>query len=247
LDKVRVENKTAVQNGVGRLIFVALAVLLEVATLLVIAVKFSEAAQWCTIVLRLLTVLLVLAIYSQQKTSAMKMPWIVLMLVLPVLGVTLYLMIGLNGGTWKMRRRYEAVDAVLLPLLRQDETAVKALEDEEPELTGLVRYLKNYSGYPLYRDTDVTYYAEASDAIRAQKADLARAEKFIFLEYHAIEDAEAWQEIRAVLEERVRAGVEVRVFYDDVGSIGFINTDFVKRMEAVGIEMPGLQIRSRSA
>jgi len=236
LDKVRVENKTAVQNGVGRLIFVALAVLLEVATLLVIAVKFSEAAQWCTIVLRLLTVLLVLAIYSQQKTSAMKMPWIVLMLVLPVLGVTLYLMIGLNGGTWKMRRRYEAVDAVLLPLLRQDETAVKALEDEEPELTGLVRYLKNYSGYPLYRDTDVTYYAEASDAIRAQKADLARAEKFIFLEYHAIEDAEAWQEIRAVLEERVRAGVEVRVFYDDVGSIGFINTDFVKRMEAVGIK-----------
>ena len=28
--------------------------------------------------------------------------------------------------------------------------------------------------------------------------------------------------------------MEVRVFYDDMGSIGFINTDFVKKMETIG-------------
>ena len=59
--------------------------------------------------------------------------------------------------------------------------------------------------------------------------DLAKAEHFIFMEYHAIEDADAWQRIQHVLEERVKAGVEVRVFYDDMGSIGFINTDFIKK------------------
>ena len=51
---------------------------------------------------------------------------------------------------------------------------------------------------------------------------------------HAIEDAEAWHKIQDVLEERAKAGVEVRVFYDDMGSIGFINIDFVKKMEAIG-------------
>ena len=40
--------------------------------------------------------------------------------------------------------------------------------------------------------------------------------------YHAIEDAEAWHKIQDVLEERVKAGVEVRVFYDDMGSIGLL-------------------------
>lgn len=52
-----------------------------------------------------------------------------------------------------------------------------------------------------------------------------------------------------MLEERVKAGVEVRVFYDDMGSIGFINTDFIKKMEAVGIRcrvfnpfVPGLNL-----
>ena len=56
------------------------------------------------------------------------------------------------------------------------------------------------------------------------------------MEYHAIEDAESWHAIRDILAERVKAGVEVRVFYDDMGSLGFINTDFVKRTEQYGIQ-----------
>ncbi|MBQ9009167.1 MAG: cardiolipin synthase, partial [Clostridia bacterium] len=78
---------------------------------------------------------------------------------------------------------------------------------------------------------------------------LRKAEKFIFMEYHAIEDAESWHGIQEILEDRVRAGVEVRVFYDDMGSIGFINTDFVTRLEKVGIKcrvfnpfVPGLNV-----
>lgn len=41
-------------------------------------------------------------------------------------------------------------------------------------------------------------------------------------------------------EERVKAGVEVRVFYDDMGSIGFVNLSFAK----TGSErncLPGIQ------
>ena len=72
-------------------------------------------------------------------------------------------------------------------------------------------------------------------SIEAQKEELKKAQHFIFMEYHAIEDAESWHAIQEILAERVRAGVEVRLFYDDMGSIGFINTDFVKRMNALGI------------
>ena len=48
-----------------------------------------------------------------------------------------------------------------------------------------------------------------------------------------------WHKIQDVLEERVKAGVEVRVFYDDMGSIGFINTDFVKKMALEGKHLFG--------
>ena len=45
--------------------------------------------------------------------------------------------------------------------------------------------------------------------IEAQLKDLEKAQKFIFMEYHAIEDDEALHKIQDVLEERVKAGMEV--------------------------------------
>ena len=48
--------------------------------------------------------------------------------------------------------------------------------------------------------------------MEAQLEDLAKAERFIFMEYHAIEDDIAWHKIQDVLEERVKADVEVRDF-----------------------------------
>ena len=96
-------------------------------------------------------------------------------------------------------------------------------------------YLYRNAAYPVYQNTDITYYPEAIQGLNAQLADLAKAEKFIFMEYHAIENADAWQKIQDVLAERARAGVEVRVFYDDMGSISFLNHDFAKQLEALGI------------
>ena len=43
----------------------------------------------------------------------------------------------------------------------------------------------------MYQNTDVIYYDEAVKGLEAQLTDLTKAEKFIFMEYHAIEDAQA--------------------------------------------------------
>ena len=64
---------------------------------------------------------------------------------------------------------------------------------------------------------------------------MEKAEKFIFMEYHAIEDKTSWKRIEDTLARKVSEGVEVRVFYDDMGSIGFIDTDFVKKLNGKGI------------
>ena len=71
---------------------------------------------------------------------------------------------------------------------------------------------------------------------QAQKTDLRKAQHFIFMEYHAIEDSIAWQGIEDILAERAAAGVEVRVFYDDMGSIGFVDTAFAKKLQQRGIQ-----------
>jgi cardiolipin synthase len=165
----------------------------------------------------------------------MKMPWIILIMIMPILGTTLYLFVGLSISTKSMRKRYEEVDERLFPLLPENRDVAERLAEKDIGAANIASYLKKYSGYPVYDNTDVVYYDDAAVALEAQKEELRKARKFIFMEYHAIENAESWHGIQEILEDRVAHGVEVRVFYDDMGSIGFTNTDFVKLMESKGI------------
>ena len=243
------EGKKKTENGTKRLIFTAVSILLEIVFLLFLFTKVSEYAtiiDWAT---RIVAIFLVLGLYSMDKTSSMKMPWIILMLAFPILGVSLYLLVGLNGSTKKMRARYEEIDKKLLPYLPDNRQILEWMKKESPQAGAIASYLTNYSCYPVYQNTDVTYYDEAIKGLDAQLEDLSKAEKFIFMEYHAIEDEKAWQRIQTVLEDRVKAGVEVRIFYDDMGSIWFVNMDFATKLKSLGIKcrvfnpiLPGLNM-----
>lgn len=235
MDQSTYEQRTAVKNGTSRLIFTGISILIEVWFILSLVLRLNEHAQWVSAVTHVAAGFIVLAIYSQHKTSAMKLPWIVLIMLLPVFGVTLYLLIGMNGSTRRMRQRYRAVDDVLLPMLPNGAAAQRHLEQQAPAVAPIARYLKRCAGYPVYEQTKIEYFSDAAAGLEAQKQALTQARHFIFMEYHAIEDAQSWGSIQRILEERVKHGVEVRVFYDDMGSISFITTDFVKRLEAKGI------------
>lgn len=243
------EGKKKSQNGVKRLIFSVLSILLEVIFLVGIFNGLNEYAVVIDNITRLVAVILVLKIYGKNETSSMKTPWIILILIFPILGVALYLLIGMNGGTKKMRMRYKILDDRLLPLLPQNEEILAELKRSNPKTGNISTYIKEIARYPVYQNTDVKYFDEAVKGLEAQLVDLAQAEDFIFMEYHAIEDEYAWSRIQKVLEERVKAGVEVRVFYDDMGSIGFVNLNFARKLEARGIAcrvfnplLPGLNM-----
>ena len=230
------EGKKKTENGVKRLIFSVLAILFQVGFMLMVFKRLNAYAGAIDLFTRIFAIILVLKIYGRHQTSSMKMPWIILILAFPVMGVTLFLLVGLNGGTWKMRARYEKIDAKLLPLLPENKETQEKLQQQIPKAGNISSYLTSYAKYPVYQNTDMTYYDEAIKGLDAQLEDMKKAEKFIFMEYHAIEDEEAWQRIQAVLEERVKAGVEVRVFYDDMGSIWFVNMDFARKLEGIGIK-----------
>lgn len=55
-------------------------------------------------------------------------------------------------------------------------------EKESPQAGAIASYLTNYSCYPVYQNTDVTYYDEAIKGLDAQLEDLSKAEKFIFMD-----------------------------------------------------------------
>ena len=233
---MRAEEKTLVKNSVGRMVFVGLSVLFQVGWIMLQILKLNEYSTFISLISGIVSLVVVLRIYGSSGNSAYKMPWIMLILAFPVMGVSLYLLLGHSTLLKIMQKRILGLSNEFVGTLKQDQQVLGRLKNIDPSVANQCRYISNYGKYPVYQNTDIEFYSEAEDGLEAQKEALKKAEKFIFMEYHAIEDSVAFDGIRKILVEKAREGVEVRVFYDDVGSVGFLNPDFIKRMEADGIQ-----------
>lgn len=232
---MRAEERTSVKNSIGRLVFVALSVMIQVIWICVLVIRLNRYSVGISLFSSIVSLLIVLRLYGTHMNAAYKMPWIMLIMAFPIMGLCLYLMLGYPGVTRGMRRRFENIDREILGRLRQDEAVQGRMRELSLNAANQSVYIWKHGGYPVYQNTEVCFYGDTAVGLEEQKKELLRAERFIFMEYHAIEDAEAFGGIREILAEKAAKGVEVRVFYDDIGSIGFINPDFIRRMEKDGI------------
>ena len=66
-------------------------------------------------------------------------------------------------------------------------------------------------------------------------ADLDKAEKFIFLEFFILRSGKMWDGVEQILRRKAAQGVDVRLIYDDFGSLLGLPSDFVIRMERAHI------------
>ena len=66
--------------------------------------------------------------------------------------------------------------------------------------------------------------------------EMNNAKKFIFLEYFIIEDGNYWNEIISILKKKAIMGVEVRILYDDIGSVLKLKKDYIKSLTKSGIK-----------
>lgn len=65
---------------------------------------------------------------------------------------------------------------------------------------------------------------------------LKGAEHYIFMEYFIIAEGQMWGDILAILEEKAKAGVEVRVLFDGMNEMTTLSYDYMNRLRAVGIK-----------
>lgn len=233
---MRVEQKENVKNSVGRMLFVALSLFIQVGWILIQFLKLNTYSTVIALLSSLLALLVAIRIYCGNTNSAFKLAWIIPILAFPVLGLCIYFLFGHSQVTAKMKKKSVEINDTLGPLKPSDEAILQSLEKKDFGIANQCRYLSTQAGYPVFQNSDLVFYKQASEGFEAQLEAIKQAKHFIFLEYHAIEAAESFSRLHALLVKKVNEGVEVRIFYDDVGSIGFLNPRFIKEMEAEGIK-----------
>lgn len=231
--------KIAVKNSVVRVIVVAVLLLVQIGWFLLLFLRLSRWSVIVQIVFGLAAFGLLLFELGREQNGAYKLLWTIILLAMPTLGIFLFLLIEGSIPLHFARRHFEEIDEGLAGYVPPRPDELVELAAASPVLANQARYLADKQGgipAPLYRCPDVRFYAEAADGFEAQLADIATARSFVFLEYHAIEDSVSFARLKALLAEKVAEGVEVRVIYDDLGSFGFISRQFIRGMEAVGVQ-----------
>jgi cardiolipin synthase len=216
--------------------FAGVSVLLQVLWFLLLVLRLDQYFAVISAFLNVAALVLAIWMLGRPTNAEIKTTWIVIILALPVFGVSLYLLFGRPGSSQGKKKAFDASGIKVRAAVPKDGSALEKLDQEDRRMANQCRYLQNYSSYPVYSNSDVTYYSDTCKALEAQKEALRNAKHFIFMEYFAIEHAEAFGEVLEILVAKVAEGVKVRILYDDVGSVGFINPSFVKHMEAEGIE-----------
>ena len=220
----------------GRAVVVAISIIFQFLWLFSILHRLSSYYVQLSIVAKVIGVLMVLGIVLNRDNPAYKLVWAVVILTFPIFGVFLYAFVGQSKVPKKMNRRFSEINARFDKYKADDEALLEELHDNE-DVRSQCYYLSKYSGYGAFKNTDVTYFSQTEGAFDAMIKALSEAEKYIFMEYFAFEDAEAFARIEAVLEKKVKEGVEVRMIYDDFGSLGYFNNKFVKRLLSKGIKV----------
>ena len=246
---MRSEQKGNVKNSVGRVALAALAIIAQVVWLVYLIVKLNKYSTVISLCSSLIALLLVLKIYSKRTNSAFKTLWIILILVFPAMGISFYFLFGNKHATAYIRRKFSALHCALFSGLCDDGGVREELSRRDYYTANQFRYLSDRESFPVYNGTAVRFFSQAADGFEAQLCDIARAKEYIFMEYHAVEDMESFSRLFELLAQKAADGVEVRLLYDDVGSIGFVNFGFVKKMRQSGISckvfnpvLPVLQI-----
>lgn len=128
----------------------------------------------------LIAVSVVFAIYGTHGNMAFKVPWMLLIAAFPIFGLCVFLLFGRSNLTRSMKKCYELIDEELFPFLNGDDEVIKELQEKDLSIANQSDYIWKYGHYPVYHNTDVAFYADASQGLEAQLAELKK-QNILFL------------------------------------------------------------------
>ena len=173
----------------------------------------------------------ILMIIKNSKNYSYTLPWIIIFMVVPIPGSLLYLIIGRNKNKSKILSNTRREELANKKYLIHDKEIMEKCNDNSS-----IGYICNYSGYPVSTNNDAEYYPLGEIAFEEMLKELKKAEKFIFMEYFIINHGKMWNSILEILEEKAKAGVEVRVMYDDLGCLTTLDSSYPSKLQEKGIK-----------
>ena len=175
---------------------------------------------------------IILVVITDNRNPLKTLPWIIVLVLAPVVGLIFYFFFGQNLSKQRIISR-RTRKRITMQLDEAEHTDGPDLPEAYRPLAALLTHTSH--SIPLY-GSRITTYTDGRSKMEALLTEIACAKHHIHIQYYILNDDETGRRLRDALIAKAREGVEVRILYDDVGSSG-AKKSFFRSMRSEGIEV----------
>ncbi len=227
--KIKTEN-----NGFGVLkaLLIFGIILFQLLIFILLHTAFMLSYKWTALGAFILSLITCIYALSSNKNSHSKAVWIIFLLLFFPFAFIFYIIsderVLMLGAGKKYRRIFNKSKKFKCQL---------DFEIKNKKVKNDCEYLFNSGGFNAYTNTNGKYFSSGSAFFDDVLERLKEAKEFIFMEFFILSDGILLNRTLNVLQERISAGVKVRIIYDDMGSHKTLSRRTKKKIRNMGIDL----------
>ncbi len=228
--------KNFLKMHLWRLLIVFLLFLVQIAIIIFGIIYIRDYYPFIYLFFLSISVVVVLFIIGNRSNPSYKISWLVLILIFPVFGGFLYLLFGNKKMNRRQKKMVTEMHVLIEEATKSTEEVLHHLQHENLDAHKQSTYIKNATGFGPYQNSHLEYFSSGEACLDTLLKELKKAKKYIFIEYFIVAEGQIWSQISDILITKVQEGVDVRLIYDDMGSIASVPHNFDRRLNEIGIK-----------
>ncbi|QES89950.1 cardiolipin synthase [Rhizosphaericola mali] len=180
-------------------------------------------------------------IVLNTKNTSKTLAYLLLVIFLPLLGIIIYLLLGINQRKNKLYSRKlladQDIDKSITDYFHSLNTAAFLSQNESllrQEKTA--RFVAKDSFSPVLLHNDVKILNNGELTFPEIFHSIEKAKSHIHIEFYIIENDQTGKQLKELLIKKAQQGIQVRIIYDDFGSMG-IRNEYAEELRKYGVEI----------
>lgn len=188
-------------------------------------------------------------VFHRRRSVSTTWAWLIVLLVLPVIGVTLYAFFGRGLSQENLFAINKQKHLGLINVQKAITQAPRKISPSDTSNQGkiIARYFNKEGFAPITKNNQVRLYNDGHDFFQALIHDLKRAKKTINVEFYTFYNDHIGNQILRLLINKAKQGLQVRLLYDAWGSMGATKAWFSQLEKAGGQVLPFITSRNMIA
>lgn len=228
--------KKVVKFFFGRLTVTLFLILFQLVLLFFAIMLFTNSFIYIYFIMLIISFFLIIAIINDDTNPSFKIAWIIPMLIFPIFGAPLFIIFGQNKRSDRIIKRLNDAFAKTSEILPDNNDVLNEIKSIDHNVHKQFSYIYNTAISNVYKNTQTEFLPTGEIFYENLLAELNKAEKFIFLEYFIISSGEMWDTVLEILKTKALQGVDVRLIYDDFGTIKHLEKDYPEYLKSFGIK-----------